>query len=638
MISCYTPPKSGPLMVHVKWERGTKVKPRLSGILTFAFLLNANIVFAQTGREWESLDGRTIVAEFQSQDAESVNLLMANQKQVKVPKKQLSPSELQFLAIQEFQTQEAAQLSALNSVSYQLGKSLGKHSADLKKANNTYKQSPFAALWFGVAYCADSNEPEEGVRFFGDAMRRIETQRKVDPLRHATTLSSALNNMAVAKLKLHNSEEACKYFLRSYDLIKSGSDVVMHNILQFHKIVEMPKSSFKVDEKSLSKLLATVHEISAVPNRLQLPQGWYYSIEIDVPSPSMSNVLVEGISPPTSALELTAYGSGFVVAPGYVVTTKSSLFTNKSAPEVVTIAVPDEKSWVGKKVRNVTLTGSPFASAASNPTSITRTSGITATPFIWKGAASNTSLALLEVEDLDSPSLKIETNNLVSGQPLAVVGFVRGQGMLKNNLQFAKGEFVRSRDDGGSFFTSSKISSASRGGPCVDARFGVVGVSLETPAKHDKERCECISANEIRRWVSDDLSRSDIFNLPSKNTSGSAPSARDMIKISTLPVFSWTSRSDLSEPMFVLFNDPKTKKDRTIVDPWCFKCGGDGLVKCPNCGGSGRLEAGMNTTVVGIDPTTGGKIFQQQQAYKPCGVCSSRKRLDCPDCVDGKIR
>lgn len=71
-----------------------------------------------------------------------------------------------------------------------------------------------------------------------------------------------------------------------------------------------------------------------------MQQGWYYSLDLDVPQGYENELSVAGVLSPHPTLELIASGTGIVVAPGYVLTVRSAVTHPDHSAFLTTVGVP----------------------------------------------------------------------------------------------------------------------------------------------------------------------------------------------------------------------------------------------------------------------------------------------------------
>ena len=91
--------------------------------------------------------------------------------------------------------------------------------------------------------------------------------------------------------------------------------------------------------------------------------------------------------------------------------------------------------------------------------------------------------------------------------------------------------------------------------------------------------------------------------------------------------------------MRLVTTDGKTvgwQKNKDYHDRWCFTCGGQAKVKCPQpeCD-HGKIER-LQRQQVNVDPFNKKAIFENVPVFVTCPKCKGQGWIVCPDCKDGK--
>lgn len=480
-------------------------------------------------------------------------------------------------------------------------------SEGIREVGRAAKLDPeFASAHFvvGLGYTIGEANYQEGANAFQQSLRRNPGAIPV------------LNNLAICRYRLGAMGTALSYLRRA--VRAGGSPEVTHNI---HMILKLDRDNIRplppATRKGFADLLPRAvmqHGADAIDSRnvpgfvfmrlnrpMLVQDGW-----ID-PSPEPIAVTLTPKGP--RGLELTGFGTAFLVAPGYALTN-----------------------------RHVVKGGKAFAlfpSGADLPIAwVTKTT---------EADRDDVDLAILHCPNLKGRPLRLKlgTDFTKVQSEIAVVGYPRPDELgsdVKRNYGLVVAEPAEKIGNYYILSLNATDLSGNSGGPVVSRSGSVIGVftiglrfSPYLEEVYAAAPCSLATSLFQKLGIRVATTRSDDEH------------------------FSWEEiLPEIEESVFLVarYSQPipesfmeaiqqmaarKGLKGLELCDPWCTRCNGLGFEDCPNrmCG-----RGVISTTrerVLGHDPSTGRPIVVREPTRVPCRVCGAEGRVPCATCGGSRL-
>lgn len=634
-------------------------------IHVFFFLAVMSLVspltsLAQT-REWSSKSGYRVQATLQSLEGDSVNLLVEGRDEpVSVPLTALVDDDAKFAQQAWFNLQDKRQFELvvehLRSVQERPKTVVNL----LLEIHNTIPESPYAGLWAAVAMSEGTNDFSRAATILRQVISRIEAQQKVSESRHTMTLVSASNNLAICYIKNRRGDSAAAQFINAIESRKVTPPVVRSNAELLNELAGDAKALIKYTDAAGDRLMRSLafSETSGAGTSFEV--GWHYSLDFDLPSDSTDAQKQDGIDAPRSDLQLLAQGTGFVVAPGIVLTSKRVVeTTNYNGPKLVTLVTnPTEQAWRSEIVQNVMIesvksvaTGGTTQTGSLTLRGKTATTQNTFTDYSYVRSPDGhvgAEIAALRVPNLRIKPLAIAVDAPLPNGDCIIWGFGRGKdnvnaGLRKETGKVLSGQTIRGNGYGVSsqftnsrvVLTSARVLGGNRGGPLTNAANMVQGIAFDTPNSTTQASGWFFGADEIRRWFYRNVQTSSLTDADPNVNPDELEAA---IETATLPVFVWGQRQTSDVELFSLAADTSRNSGGIYIrDGWCIACDGRGFLKCPNKGCNRGVVAKPKRQVIGNDPVTGAPIMGNKFYKEKCGTCNGKGGSVCPHCKSGRL-
>ena len=294
-------------------------------------------------REWLAVDGRRLVGAIESIDLDRddpfVRILVKGAVAIDIRLDKLSEVDQAYVRLQQINADDRQQFELVADHIEAIRATPQSVAGILQQIGRDRKLSPYASVWCCIANAAGDNDQEKGIVACRDAIRRINEQRKLDPSRHARTLSAAYNNLGVCYIKQRDGDAAASQFISALKELDYVTPILSHNIGHLLEMKDKPEG-LRLEPKSVTALQRTMAGRRILEPRKKMQQGWYYSLDLDVPQGYENELSVAGVLSPHPTLELIASGTGIVVAPGYVLTVRSAVTHPDRSAFLTTVGVP----------------------------------------------------------------------------------------------------------------------------------------------------------------------------------------------------------------------------------------------------------------------------------------------------------
>ncbi|QDT11326.1 S1 family peptidase [Planctomycetes bacterium K23_9] len=608
-----------------------------------------------TAREWQAKGGQKVQGQMIDQTADTVSLQIPGRNAPVVVKlEHLVEADQAIVKGAWFDRRDAYQYSMVVENLRSLQERPKTVVGLLLKIHNAVPESPYAGLWASVALSQGSNEYSRAEVVLRDVIRRIEKQQAFDPSRHTMTFASASNNMSVCVLKDRRGDAAAARMVAAINARPQIPSVIRHNAQLLNELTT-EASFINFSSSTRSRLLEALALGDSAGAGTKLPAGWHYSLDFDVPRDSAGAEKEEGIDAPRAELQLLAQGSGFVVAPGIVLTSRRVVeTTNYRGPKLVTVLTnPTDRVWKGEIVDGITIQATRTVASSGRVT--TGRFGNIPTGEVYTNydyvrspdGHSGAELAALRVPNLGIKPVAVTKESPSRNTPIKICGFGRSKNAVRQGLHFEEGVVLDSTlvargvsldgliDSSRVSFTSARVLGGNRGGPIVNAQNQLVGIAFSTPTGGDKAKGLFFGASELRNWFYKNNQTASVLDPDTDAT----PEERHATLVNaTIPVFCWGLRQPSNSSVFSKVADGSRSSGTVYVrDNWCIACKGRGFIDCPVKGcKDGTVTVRVPTKLAKL--RNGKTVMGRLPTPKKCDHCRGKGGQICPHCKDGRLK
>jgi hypothetical protein len=173
----------------------------------------------------------------------------------------------------------------------------------------------------------------EAKRIADETISRLRLVQKEFPDSQKQTMMSALNNRAVIAIRERKADEAVRYLIDAAAQFEDVPFVVYHNSTLLLEVSSIPKTILDLDRSSRSKLVQLLARKKPESPGAAIPQRYLYSLAHDafnyvtaadkpvagLPEPKSRET---ELAPIAAGYQLSSSGSGFLIAPGIVLTNR----------------------------------------------------------------------------------------------------------------------------------------------------------------------------------------------------------------------------------------------------------------------------------------------------------------------------
>ena len=501
--------------------------------------------------------------------------------------------------------------------------------------------SPYAGLWAAVGLAAGKNNPENARLILSQVIQRIDNQRKLDGTRHSMTLCSAYNNMGIVQLKLLNGDAAAGYFSKAIEVSNQVPAVVRHNALQLSEYVS-EGGKLRLGEGQRKRLLTSMATAELQGDQANLPPGWLYSLDFNIPNDAFASPSVDGIDAPVAGMELVGIGSGVVITPGMVVSSRTIFDSAKLSgrPVMVTVCEPDPKESGKFKTVHATKMYASLNGVYSSTYRYRSPGGLSRRFTEYTHVSARPGEPSGEMVALLTPGLRVKPAVISDERPhvgdtITLLSYRRGPDLLEKGLQTKVGTVQEQQNVSSAkahVGIDIRVEGGDRGGAIMDGLGTVCGIAFDYGTQSGGGKF--FEIESLRRWIDIHvpIAQLEEVDLSKVQNQDLEPRTRG----SVVPVLIWSPRDEANSSIFSQVADSARASGGIYIrEPWCLQCSGNGFISCPNC--NRGLVSKKVPTVVGTNPITGAKIVRNRVERTKCSACSGNGGFKCPHCQQGKL-
>jgi|GEM_PF-2715324 len=455
----------------------------------------------------------------------------------------------------------------------------------------------------------------------GSTNPKLAADRFESVLKRVPDYGPARNNLAICQIKLLTAENfgsAYANFRKAAELMPNSIEVlqnvnrVVHEADQGQLPLPVAIKNRPDEGKRYTKfaeLAAQLNERSANRNQQFSPRmGWMYSPFMELkqdekpPEPEDEPVPVEVDQP----LIPIAQGTGFLIAPGY-------LLTNKHVVTDDSLGVADQ----------VTIRR-PDAPPADMPTVVT-----------IAALATNLDLALLHAPNLDGTTIPISGKSVARGREILVLGYPKVD-LLGATLKTTRG-VVTGLPDGqrfqGMLLMDAEANPGNSGGPVCDRAGQLVGIVTQILVSRTMDYSLAIPTADISAFVSEHK-----VDLPASEA-GEDATDWSLIDERVSPAVYLIETSYRSSPLRFkeLLPNGLRPVGSEFEDNSCSFCSGRGHKACPapGCVAGANMTLEYNAPILRLPGGDARVVTGGNLKVTKCPGCRGAGRIECRVC-DGE--
>lgn len=591
----------------VRIQAGGRQCPIFGVFLIGLCLVVSSVCIGQQSRTWTDKSGtHSLMAVYINQDGDSVKLGKIDGKTVSVELDRLSTSDREY--VKKWKELKIAYDQAVLLYDQARAKSI----AMLKRT--------------AVAGCGRSsnrlglNAVEEGnykdaAGYFTKATSALaEIQQFDDSARYAYV--AALNNSGLASARVSSVTAAASKLARCEGLLADNPPELIHNISLIQQVYADRPKFHKPIERAVSKISA-----SSDVRPFDPALGWIYMFEQpygnDTPEENEEKQ-EKFIADKSGRLVAYASGSGFVVAPGFVLTNRH-VVEMEHGTDVDQIRIHTLEDIDRKKDR----------------------------PYDARLLAKdkNSDLALLQVADLPPPPVHLLADTERLAENILILGFPQTND-FGVSITTTKGSIAKLPEEANQmmYVLDARANSGNSGGPVINDRGMVVGV-LQGKKIGRGDFVDMTVFNETYTLAvpsTDALTFcqnyiTDLPKLTEENPRGDMAEIAERLKQSIVFIHVLLDQNKVAYLEQKSSQQQPTSSQRKIVFHWngvrdrrCMICDGQGIMSCPNKNCSGGTVKSRITEYVPVQG--GGTVMSQRMVKGVCPVCDGRNRVACSNC------
>jgi S1-C subfamily serine protease len=615
---------------HETLVSGGAMKPIII-VLGLLFAI-AHPAYGQTiQREWQDVTGKySIQARLEKLSAESVTLRASDGRSIDISRAQLSEADRAFLVGVDGLAESAQQYELISPHLDRLYASPAAVLEILSSLHKQYRSGSAAGLYLSCVRAADGGKVglADAKQVADETITRLRRVQKQIPDSQKQTLMSALNNRAVIAIRERKATEAVRYLVDAAAQFEDVPFVVYHNSTLLLEVSSLPKTILNLDRRSRSELVELLARKKPESPGAAIPQRYLYSYAHDpFSSPTVADKPVADLPVPKSreteltpiapGYQLRGFGSGFLIAPGIVLTNAH--------------VVQDGKK--GFRYRVVNESGLKNGVLAS----VGKVSSI-----------KEVDLAILELEVAAAQTpLTIRSSSAQLGESFSVLGYPDPT-LFEPTLTFSHGTVNKLIKDGKNVLHDASTNGGNSGGPCLDDCGNVLAVLCAFYASKVVDRGAGLEVDGNQRNLA--VSNTAVLEFL-KGVNGYSQSTElldklplpeivQKVKESVFLIECWASpdavRQKTSSAVAKNNDISNTLRAyRLLPDLTCLQCNGTGFQDCGNCR-QGVVQVSKKTQV-GFNEVTKERIYADLFYPEKCPICKGKGGGPCRACVNGQL-
>lgn len=446
----------------------------------------------------------------------------------------------------------------------------------LEKASEVDVGGIEADFSLGMYWALVGMNPKEARDHFLTVCRRLELYDSGEHGIMSRNLAVALSNLALTELRLDEASDAVSHFEQALRLAPDLT-AIHHNAIHAYRLGG-DNQHFYMPEPTHRKLEILVRAHRSDVNDSLSTLSWLYQPLYE--SESTQGAAVSSSADASENLNLVGYGSGFVVAPGVVVTNQHVV----NGAEGFDLVFDD-----GTSSRGQTMAVHP-----------------------------ELDLALVKFDDLYSDGLPIATEPSRLGTEIGLLGFPDPD-VLSGSLKFTRG-VVTEADSAHRIMFDALATQGNSGGPILDATGQVVGVcAVQINAALENRYNTGVSSAALLEFIEDEVPN---FANSDAKTYDDWPALIDDARSSVVQI------RILAKPGSSRLSNETGQQAAYFEDTFCMTCNGHSLVQCTARGCNG---GGITVKDPYIVQTNKGPITMYRSKRVACPVCDGEGAVDCPN-------
>lgn len=448
----------------------------------------------------------------------------------------------------------------------------------------------------------------------GNANPKLAAERFEAVLKRVPNYGPARNNLAISQIKLLKPEkygEAYANFRQAAESMPNSLQV-LQNVNRVVREAEQGQLPLPVAAKNkpddakrfakFTKLAAQLNESAAKRNqRFDAKVGWLYCPFIDPNRPPVGQNDERPVPDPNQPFVPVARGTGFLVAPGY-------LLTNRHVVTDDALGVADQVA-----VRRTNARG-------DNQTWTTKN-------IIY---SANQDLALLHVPDADGTPISLVEKPAPRGREVLVLGYPVVD-LLGDSLKVTRGVITGLPDGkrfGGMLLMDAEANPGNSGGPVCDRSGQLIGVLTAVHRLMDYSLA--IPASEVAAFAAKQQ-----IELPAEeNLEEAADWSIIDERLSSSVYLVETSYQASSLQFRDLLPDELRPVRSEYEDNSCANCSGRGHKACraPGCVAGANLETTYDSAFMRTGASVERVVTGSNLRVSNCRVCRGSGRIECTIC------
>ena len=577
--------------------------------------------YGQTNqRVWRDVTGKfSIQAKLDRLSPESITLSASDGRSIVISRAKLSEADRAFLVGLDVLAESDQQRELMLPHVDRLYTSPAAVLEIFSLLHKQYRRGSVAGLYLSCAHAAVGGKVglAEAKQIADETISRLRLVQKEFPDSQKQTMMSALNNRAVIAIRERKADEAVRYLIDAAEQFEDVPFVVYHNSTLLLEVSSIPKTILNLDRRSRSELVHLLAKKKPESPGAAIPQRYLYSLAHDpFSSPTVADKSVVDLpvankretelSPIAPGYQLRSFGSGFLIAPGIVLTNAHVVKYGK-------------KGFRYRVVNESGLKNGVFARVGKVST------------------IKEVDLAILELEvDVAQPPLTIRSSSAQLGEPFSVLGYPRPD-KLERSVTVSRGTVNKLIKDGKNVLHDAVTNPGNSGGPCLDDCGNVLAVHYYSVTVGGSLRKYAVSNTAVLEFLEGVNGYIQFTELLDKLP---PPEIVEKVKESVFLVECWASpdavRQKTSSAVAINNDISMTLRAFSLLpDLTCLQCKGTGFQACGNCR-QGVVQVPKRTQV-GFNQVNKQPIYADLFYPENCPLCKGKGGSPCRACVNGQL-